>query len=483
MAKRGKMKNVYVVKSTPPDVDEKHRELSTKNVYLLKSDTETLERYQDLVYDFTEEKDGLFLLITQDKTFFQNTRKSLTKDLDIDIERLRLVNSIRRAKEEIRVYTEYQKKPFIFVESDLNGRSSLPFIEELKADHSDLFAIVLMSDVDEKLIAQFVEAGVDNFITKPVSTNVLVEKIANTLEPPDEVGRMVREGKRRLKKVEFALAYGVARDILQKKPGSPAALMIMGDALKGLCKRNDALKMYQTAYENAPMYLEPLKKIVEFHKEDGNREEALEYLVKIDELSPMHLGRKKEIGELYFMKGKLEEAARYYFEAVKLSHGFKQPECVRLAQDYADKIFNVDPMVATKLLEITTKLASIYRVDMDWSIYNRLGMVLRRQKRWRPAVEAYHEAAARSPKDESIFFNMGMAYVEGRDYGSAAENFERAMKINPSFYHGKLAAAYTMGQVFIRANRPANAKIVLSHVQAEDPNYKKVGPLLQSLNK
>lgn len=257
-----------------------------KNVYLLKSEEQAISRYQDTVYDFIDNNDGLFLVVSQDRTFFQNFRKSFYKELEIDQERIRLMSSLRRTQEEIRVYREYQKSPFLFIESVFEGRSTLPSIEEFRNEFKDMFIIVLMNDADDKKLAQFVEAGVDNFITKPASINTLVEKIANTLVPPDAIGKKIREGKDRLKKIEFALAYGVARDILEIKPGSPAGLMIMGDALKGLSKRDDALKLYLKAYDNAPMYLEPLKKIVDFHKEDGDQQQALQYLIKIDELSP-----------------------------------------------------------------------------------------------------------------------------------------------------------------------------------------------------
>ena len=477
------MKSVYVVKSAPKDIDEKQRELDTKNVYLLKSDAQAVHRYSDTVYDFIEENDGLFLVVSQDKTFFQNFRNSFYKELQVDQERIRLTPSSRRALEEIRVYREYGKKPFLFIESILDTVSTLPFIEELKSEFKDMFIIVLFSDADEQKIAQYLEAGADNCITKPVSVNVLIEKIANTLAPSDEIGKMVREGKKRLRKVEFALAYGVARDILELKPGSPAGLMIMGDALKGLCKRNDALKRYQKAAENAPMYLEPIKKIVSFYKEDGDQEMALEYLVKIDELSPLHMGRKKEIGEIHFMRGNVKEAARYFAEAVTLMHQMKQPGCVQMAEDYADKIFQADENTACPLLALCAKLARAYRVDLDWSLYNRLGMLLRRKMDWQGAVKAYGKAAEMAPENETVLFNMGMAYVEGKDWGSAAQKFERAMKLAPSFYKDNLPAAYIMGQVFIRASRTGNAAKVLGYVNSVDPNYKKVKSLLESLEK
>ncbi len=481
MKKRSGMKNVYVVKSAIADIDDNHKELEAKNIYLLKSDDQVVNRFRDIVLDFVEDDDGIFLVVGQDKAFFQNFRKSFYKELQIDLERIMLVPNGRRALDETRVHMEYQKLPLLFVESTMERRSSLAFIEEFKAEFKDVLVIVLMTEADERLVAQFVEAGADNFITKPASVNVLIEKIANTIEPPDQIGKMIREGKSRLKKIEFALAYGVARDILELKPGSPAGLMIMGDALKGLCKRDDALKMYVKASENAPMYLEPLIKIVEFFREEGDLDNALEYLKKIDTLSPLHFGRKKEIGELLFLKGDIALAAKYYEEAVRLVHSHKLPECVQMCEDFSDKVYNSDPGAACSLFELCSRLADIYKTELDWPFYSRLGMLLRRQKRWEESVKAYSLASQKAPHDENILFNMGMAYVEGKDYRSAAQKFEQAIGLNASFFKGKLAAAYVMGQVFIKAEKKKNALLVLRYVYSEDPTYKKVEKVLNSI--
>ncbi len=481
MRKSDRKKSVYAVKKYADDVDRKHKELATKSVYLLKENEEAINRYSDTVCNFVDDDDGLFLVISQDKKFYQTFRNSFYKELRIDQERVRLVSSLRRAMEEIRVYKEYQKTPLVFLENSLNDRSTLPFLEELKNTFKDILVIVLMADSDEKKIAHCVEAGADSFIIKPVSVNVLIEKISNTLIPPDDIGKKVREGKQRLRKIEFALAYGVAREILEIKPGSPAGLIVMGDALKGLSKRDDALKMYLQAAANANMYLEPLKKILDFYKEEGDTESALRYLVKINELSPLHVGRKKELGEIYFMKGDIKAAATYFAEAVKLSHEQKLPECVQLAEDYAEKIFNSKEAEAERLLSMRTRLGKIYKVETHWSVYNRLGMLLRRKKNWQDAIKAYSEASSRAPNDASILFNLGMAYVEGKDFGNAAQKFERAIGVDASLYKENLDVAYLMGQVFIRANRSKNAKEVLQHVYTTDPAFKKVKSLLSSL--
>lgn len=481
MRRQRDKRSVYVIKNDPNDVEAKHKELQTKSVYLLKADDHVVTKHSDTVYNFVDQVGGLFYIVSPDRSFYQFFRKAMYKEFRVDQERIHLTTNPAKVMKELKILFGHKKYPLIFLEGIIDESPTLPLLEEIRATFKNALIIVLMNDSDEQKIANYVEAGADNFITKPVSVKLLIEKVANTLLPPDKIGRKVREGKMRLAKVEFALAYGVARDILQMKPGSPAGLLIMGDALKGLSKREDALKMYLQASENADMYLEPLKKIVTFYKEEEDTDNVLRYLLRIDELSPLHVERKREIGEIYFSKGEIEKAAEYFESATKLMHKQRRKECVDIATSYADRIFDKKEAAAEGLLSVATRCGKAFKVEVPWSTYNRLGMLKRRNKDWTGAIKAYTEASLRAPKDASILFNLGMAYVEGKDFSNAAEKFERAINLSPALYKENLDAGYIIGQVFIRAHRLKNAAKVLTHIHDTDPNYKKVKALLASI--
>ncbi len=480
MSNRADRRNVYVLKNSPDEIEVKHKELKTKSVYLLKADDHIITKYRDIVYDFIDDA-GLFCLVGQDKAFYQYFRKAMYKELRVEQERVHLISNESRVISELQVLHDHSRRALVLLEDTFDEHNTLPLLEEIKAKFKNVLVIALLNDSQEGKLANYVEAGADNIITKPVSVNHLIEKLANTLVPPDDIGKKVREGKMRLSKIEFALAYGVARDILQIKPGSPAGLLIMGDALKGLTKRDDALKMYMQAMENAEMYLEPLKKIVEFYKEEEDTKKTLEYLLRIDELSPLHVKRKTEIGEIFFAQKEIPNAAKYFEGAVKLLHQQKQPECVELAKKYAERIFEEEEMASEGLLTLATRLSKIYRQDAHWSLYNRLGMILRRRKNWKDAIKAYSEATKREPNDGSILFNLGMAYVEGKDFNNAADRFRKAITVSPPIYKDNLEAAYIIGQVFIRADKKKDAVTVLTHIHDVDPSFKKVKTLLKSL--
>lgn len=481
MNRRGRKQNVFVVKSTPKEIDEKHKELSTRRVYLLKDDDQAIHRYENAIYAFVDDRGGRFLVLSHDRAFYQNFRNSFYKELQVSHKRIRLLKDTGHGLEEIRILREHRKPPFLFVETAFQHQSTIPFIEEVKREFPDIFVVLLLNDAEEKKLAQFLEAGVDNFITKPVSLNLLMEKIANTLVPPERISRLARDGKRLVVRKDFSEAYTVAQEILEGKPGSPAGLMIMGDALKGMGKRKEAFALYTKAVENAPQYLDPRKKLVEFYQENGDTDAILEQLLGIDELSPLHIGRKHEIADIFYDKKEYAKAAEYYLDAVVLAHGFRNRDCVQMAEDFANKIFKAESGLSVDLLRVCAKLAGTYKADLHWSLYNRLGMLLLKQGRWREAVPAYAKAVDRSPDDVSLLLNMGMAYVEGKDFGSAAQKFERALALEPRCYRGNVRMAYTMGESFFHANRHGSAKRLLKYVHETSPGFGKTKALLKAI--
>ncbi|WP_147822552.1 response regulator [Salidesulfovibrio onnuriiensis] len=482
MRRKERTKNVYVVKSSAEDMEDikKRKDAESKNLYLLKAEDQAVNKYSEAVWDFVD-TGGLFIVLSEDKTFYVNFRNSFYKELEIEMERVRLVGSTDRAKQEIQVYLDYQKKPFLFMDSVVGGVSTLPFLEKFKVEFPETFVVVLSTEADKGTLARFMEAGADNFIIKPASVNVLIEKIAFTIFPQDAIEKKIREAKHRLRRVEFALAYGVARDILKIKKGSPAALMIMGDALKGLDRRKDALECYEAAALNAPAYLAPLKKLVEFYREDENEDKILEYLIQLDEHSPLLFERKKEIGETLLRRGVYDEAGKYLAGAVTLAGAQHYEDAPFIAEEYADAVADHCPEHAARIYKDCIKYRKLARLDMDTTYYNRLGRALRRIGRWQDAVMAYMEGAKYNREDASLYFNTGMAYVEGKEYSKAGQVMKKVTELSPFFHTEDIQIAYNMGMIFNKAGYNELALKMFDFVCGRDPEYKNADKLMKAL--
>ena len=480
--RNARLKNVYVVKSSRAELDrlQKKEKTETKRLYVLKESEEAVVKYQDVIYDFVDEMGGLFYVISQDRSFFQNLSNALNKELALEPEFLRMASSVQQAAKEIEVFCAHGKRPFIFLEHVLRGASTLQYLQHVKAELTQCPVIILSYEVRKGTLSQYHESGADSFITKPASVNILIEKIAFTLAPQTLLEALIREGKQALEDNDFEAAVGKARDILKMKPNSAVGFMILGDALKGLKRREEALRAYQSAEQNADMYIEPLKRILEFHREDGNETGRLEYLVKLDKLSPLDLERKLEVAGLLVDKGEAGRAEAYIDSCIEMAGGARGS---KISMDYAERLMNVDPVLSEKYFRGAILSGKRAKALLKPLMYNRLGLALRKQGRWRDAVSEYEEAEALAPSDENIQFNMAMALAEGKQWAQAAERVDKALTINPGFNQGNAIVSYHVGTIYKLAKQGAKALGFFRHVQELDPAYKDTAKQVERLAK
>ncbi len=480
--REARLKNVYVVKSSRAELDrlQKKEKTETKRLYVLKESEEAVVKYQDVIYDFLDDMGGLFYVISQDRSFFQNLYNALNKELAIEPEFIRMATSVQQASKEIEVFCEHGKRPFIFVEHVLRGESTLHYLRHTKTHHPQCPLIVLSYEVRKGTLSQYHESGADSFITKPASVNVLIEKIAFTLAPQTRLEALIRDGKQALEDNDFEAAVGKAREVLEMKPKSAVGYMLLGDALKGLARREEALRAYQAAEQNGDMYIEPLKRILELHEEDGNDEGRLEYLAKLDALSPLDLERKLEVAGLLVDLKRVAEAEPYIDAGIEMAGGARGGD---IGMDFAERLMNVDPVMSEKYFRGSIQSSKRSKTALKPLMYNRLGLALRKQGRWRDAVSEYEEAETLAPQDENIQFNMAMALAEGKEWTQAAERVDKALRINPTFHTDNAIVCYHVGTIYRLAKLGARALPFFRMVQELTPDYKDTVEQIKRLEK
>ncbi|MEW5774532.1 MAG: tetratricopeptide repeat protein [Thermodesulfobacteriota bacterium] len=477
------MKNVYIVKSSQPELDEleKKKRTETKAYYLLKESEVVIVRYSDCIYDFVEKKSGLFYVVGEDKSFFQTVRTTLHVDLGLSGELVRSANSVQQAVREIEDLARQGRRPAILMERVVRGESTARVLKWLRQTYRDFPVIILSMEVSAAGLAQYHEAGASNFITKPVSANVLVEKLAFTLEPQSEFQALVRQGKDHLEHNEFEEARDTAQLILDRKPNSAAGYMILGDALRSLARREEALRAYKAAEEGADMYLEPLKRILDFYAEENDEAGQLEYLRKLDKVSPNHLERKLSLGKLLLKGGQAEDARQHIAAAMEMAAKEGPDRLSAVGQEIAEQYLGVDPALSEEFFRSSIQAGRTSQEGLKPLVYNRLGLALRRQGKWREAVKEYLEAEKLSPRDENIQFNIAMALAEGEDWEGAADRLDRALEINPRLHHGHKTVCYNMGAIYTRANRQDRARPVLEHLNEIAPGFRGVDKVLDRM--
>lgn len=75
-------------------------------------------------------------------------------------------------------------------------------------------------------------------------------------------------------------------------------------------------------------------------------------------------------------------------------------------------------------------------------VFNRLGIALRKMKRFDKAEQYFFHALELEPKDPNLYFNMGRLYLDTMDWKKTIEYAEKALDLSGGFTEAAKLAAY-----------------------------------------
>ncbi|MBG0791206.1 MAG: tetratricopeptide repeat protein [Desulfovibrionaceae bacterium] len=404
-------------------------------------------KYDLIVYDFFEKAHGAVVLISEDLLFKRTISSTIFKILGAKRDCFFAYEGFQAGLRQIQALEKKSVETIVFIERTLNGRPSTDTILTIKRMMPDLKIIVLVGETKRENIAYFYEVGVSNVIAKPASMNNIIEKMAFTVKPQGKLSEYMSVGKKFLAAGRFMEAKQIADKILKIKPESPAGLMLKGDVFMAENDRDKALDCFHRAHKSSELYLEPIKKLVDAYQ-GIDSDTSLKFLKKLDRLSPLNAERKTRIGKMHVQRREMDQAETYFDQAIETATREAMSLIGSVAEEISDAVDHSSPKLAEKYLHkvLETKKHSLTKDDI--TLFNRLGIALRGQGKWKEAIENYQNALAISPDDEGLHYNMGMAYFDGGDKRKAARCFEDALKRNPGFYKGSETVAMNLGTIF-----------------------------------
>lgn len=440
------------------------------------------KQYDEDVREFVALQNGVFLVVSTDGLFNKNLRGTLLRHLTIKDECVHNIATIEELHKEIKLHRSKDHTLLVFIERELNGRNTSDLIRYLKSDYkNEVFVVVLTTEVERDKLVLLHELGADNIITKPISPDTLIEKIAFTVKPRGQIGELMDKGRLSLDTGNPLEAAKIAKQVLEIKPNSPSGLLLMGDALRGMGKRDDALRAYTQAEKGARLFLEPLKKIAALHHEEGNTAEELRFLERLDKLSPLNVDRKVDIGTGYIKLGDAEKAKLAFDQAVRIATKEALDAVSRVTQSIALRCMEIAPELSEQYLRqaLNTRKNMLDRSDIE--TFNRLGLMLRRQGKWQEAIAEYRRALKISPDDGGLYYNISMAYTEGRQYIEAYQHLDRALTLQPDLWRTSEAICYNIATVCRRYGKKDQAVAYLKKALELNPDYFKAQSLLEEI--
>ncbi|MEW5774633.1 MAG: tetratricopeptide repeat protein [Thermodesulfobacteriota bacterium] len=430
-----------------------------------------LRRLRKPLVDFLDQDRGVFFVVSDDAAFVAEFEDMLLKGLLLPRERVRAAGDGADFFRQVRQPFFADKRLLLMVERRLAGGDVREFVRQARAYLDTCRVLVRTAQVDREVLTLLHEEGVDNFVARGAPAEVLLEKMAATVRPAGKLGQVLDQGRALVGRGRCEEALRLADKALELKPGSASALVLKGDALRGLARPEAARDAYLAAAEGAPMFLEPLKRLAELYREQGDRPRRLECLARLDALSPMNVRRKVELGALLLASGERERAVACFDAAVArvTEEAMGLIEEVRLS--IADACQEKDPALAERYYRSVIEARKEGFRRSDVSVFNRLGLALRRQGRWAEAVAEYKKALQVAPGDEHLHFNVAVALAEGGEGASAAATLDWVLAKNPGFGEDSDVLSYQMGAILAASGRPVEARARLERALALNPGH------------
>jgi tetratricopeptide (TPR) repeat protein len=355
----------------------------------------------------------------------------------------------------------------VFIERMLAERPTTDFILRLKREFPDVRMIVLTWQTTKETVAYFFELGVSRVLVKPASANKVIEEMAATLDPPTALKKQMARCADLLEAGSFDEALEVTDRILLLTPDSARGLVMRGDALMGIGEQDKAVQAYMAAHESRPIFMAPLIKLAAAL--DGmDDERALAYMKELDEISPLNPERKLEIAKQHLRRNEADVAEEYLDKSVEAAEREHLSIAGDLTERIVDAVASRAPDLAVKYLNRVIDGKRVLGRD-DLVHFNRLGIILRGEGKWKEAVEVYQKALSIASNDPAIHYNMGLAYWEGDERMTALRCFEAALKLDPHFYEGSVGAAMNIGSLYLDLRHYQDAEPFFMHVLQIDP--------------
>lgn len=433
--------------------------------------------YREVLVDHLR-NNGQLICITEDETLLKTLRDLIVDTLKMPASSLNANVKPENSAKLCRQAVENNKSPLIIIDQNVAGRELSFTARLLKNAYPEIKILMLATETDKNHLLLMHESGVDACLIKPMDAATLLEKIALAIKPAEQLDRSLEWARKLLGQGDYLNALQVCSQAMEQNLSSAALLLMTGDIYRAMKEYDKAAEAYQKAQSGSTLYMEPLRKLTELYAEKGNLARQLEYLEKMDELSPLNLERKIQIGELALKLKRPDKARKIFDQAMKLSNRQAKENVASVAYRVADIYNEHDPATAAIFLQRGLEMRRDFWSHEDVTTFNRLGLLLRKAGKWREAAEEYQKAIAVMPNDDSLHFNLSMAWLEGKEFEAARASALKALALNPDLPKRSPHIACNLATVFLNTNDKNHAKPLLRQALEKDPDNQLAKELL-----
>ena len=368
----------------------------------------------------------LTFMIVDDMPNMRRTVRSM-------LTRMGIRKAVIEADDGDRAWEKLQYAPIDFIICDWNmpRMKGIELLRKMRKDpkYESVPFLMLTAEVEEGTIAQAAETEIDAYLIKPFVMKTLMDKIDEAMRrrfEPTEAEILFRKSTDALKTGQLKVAYETLQKVLELSPNSAKVHRALGEVFLEGRNVTKAKESFEKAISLSRQYTKALDGLATVYGMEGDLGRQEELLHQAVEISPMAPDRQLQYGKALLAVGKEEEAINALETSLK-----QDPESPELARAVGEVFLAADlDQYATKAFKKAINL-----MPNEIHTYNRLGIALRKQKKYLEAIQEYQKALQKEPENEVILYNISIAYYNQGLKQEAKTTLEKLLKINPN--HGQ----------------------------------------------
>lgn len=411
---------------------------------------------------------GIILVLSEDALLIKTIRTGVLRALQIKRDCVEVYHEPSEAMSRIRKKVTSKVPVLVLADTVVDGKYTTNLISEVKSESSDTRVIALTYETSKDTIALLFEIGVDYVITKPASVDILIQKMSSVMQPSSKLTLLIQDARSLLEKGEFENALSVCDSIYNIEKYA-IALMLRGEVFAKNGDLDKAIDSFERARVSSPQYIEPLKKLAEVNK-DVDTEQHLEYLLQLDKLSPLNSDRKCEIGKCYIKKNDLGTGKHYLEQAIKCSHDEYKKKIFAVIYEIAHETVDVSPEISEIYMERYFSLKGLDLSIEDMHAFNCYGLSLRKQGKWKCAVDNYNKALEIAPDNIHLKYNCALALSDGGKYSESVKLIDQVMEQDSEFHKLGALFSYNIASIYHYSKHHEEADRYLRCALSMDPS-------------
>ena len=290
---------------------------------------------------------GLQVLIADD---FENSRQSIRKILlSVGVENIHVTATGKG------VLDECKSKKFDLILCDFNlghGKNGQQVLEEVRdlgyLKETALF-VIISAETSRDVVMGIMEAGPDDYLTKPFTQSVLVKRIERLVQQNGELAEVKKALAKKNHQAVLSLCNQLIKggsrysawcrrkmaeaffeikqfdktkslcQLVQSKRDLDWAMVLEARVMKETTSLSDAITHLNKVVAQFPNCIKAFDYLAQFLEEKGDSEQAQDFLESAVELSPRVMTRQQSLVSLSLANGDLDVALKSSQQALKLS--------------------------------------------------------------------------------------------------------------------------------------------------------------------